>query len=292
MSSLAPFTIDENTFLKENFSLPPLSRTLMQVLQVIHSKVGGASEVTELVSRDAAMVSHILKVVNSAYYCLSRRIANLQHAIAYLGLAEVSHICLTLSVINSLKPGDKKELQDFWFHSYMTALIARNLGKEFKNVADPGELYSAALLHDIGQLVYQRFFPDHFRQMRSFCADKGTFLADAEQQFGFPSHLALGALLCDHWALPASIKRACSFHELRDLKSIENRSQADPFDLVITVSNMIAALATAKLNDTMKEEVTSEVRRALEMSKEQFLAFLGNLYELEKNAESAIAQMI
>lgn len=290
--SLAPFTIDENTFLKQNLNLPPLSRTLLNVLEVIHSKVSGAAEVAELVSRDAAMVSHILKVVNSAYYCLPTRIANIHHAIAYLGLAQVSHICLTLSVINSLKPGDRKELQYFWLHSYLTALIARNLAKEFKAVADAGELYSAALLHDIGQLAYQRFFPDHFHQMRRFCVDKGTFLADAEEQFGFASHMMFGSLLCDHWALPASIKRACSFHELRDLQGIEDRSQAQPFDLVITVSNMIAALATANLHDRLKEEVTAEVRRVLDMSKEQFLAFLGDLYELERKAESSISRLI
>jgi putative nucleotidyltransferase with HDIG domain len=231
-------------------------------------------------------------VVNSAYYCLPRRIANIQHAIAYLGLAQVSHICLTLSVINSLKPGDRKELQYFWLHSYLTALIAKTLAKELKGGADAGELYSAALLHDIGQLVYQRFFPDHFHQMRCFCVDKGTFLTDAEEQFGFASHLAFGSLLCDHWALPPSIKRACSFHELRDLQSFEDISKADPFDLIITVSNMIASLATAKLHDRLKEEVTAEVRRVLGKSKEQFITFLGELYELERKAEASISKLI
>lgn len=289
--SLAPFTVDENTFLKQNINLPPLSRTLLQVLEVIHSKISGASEVAELVSRDAAMATHILKVVNSAYYCLPTRIANIQHAIAYLGLAQVSHICLTLSVINSLKPGDRAELQYFWLHSYYTALIAKNLSKEFRNVPDSGELYSAALLHDIGQLVYQRFYPDHFHEMRRFCAGKGTFLTDAEEQFGFASHLTFGALLCDHWALPQSIKRACSLHELRDLRSMDS-SRTDPFDLIITVSNMLAALARANLHEQLKEEITAEVRRVLDMSKEQFLTFLGSLYELERKAEASITRLV
>jgi len=290
--SLAPFKIDENTFLKQNVNLPPLSRTLLEVLEVIHSRISGAAEVAELVSRDAAMTTHILKVVNSAYYCLPTRIANIQHAIAYLGLAQVSHICLTLSVINSLKPGDRAELQYFWLHSYYTALIAKTLSREFKTITDSGELYSAALLHDIGQLVYQRFYPDHFHEMRRFCADKGTFLADAEERFGFASHLTFGSLLCDHWDLPQSIKRACSFHELRDLRNIKDKSQTEPFDLVITVSNMLAALARANLHDQLREEITAEVRRVLDMSKEQFLAFLGNLYELERKAESSITRLI
>jgi len=290
--SLSPFTVDENTFLKQNINLPPLSRTLLQVLEVIHSRISGAAEVAELVSRDAAMATHILKVVNSAYYCLPTRIANIQHAIAYLGLAQVSHICLTLSVINTLKPGDRAELQYFWLHSYYTALIARNLSKEFKNIPDAGELYSAALLHDIGQLVYQRFYPDHFHEMRHFCSQKGTFLTDAEEQFGFASHLTFGSLLADHWALPQSIKRACSFHELRDLRSIQDTSNGESFDIIITVSNMLAALARANLHENLKEEITAEVRRVLNMSKDQFLAFLGSLYDLERKAEASITRLV
>jgi HD-like signal output (HDOD) protein len=289
---LTPFTIDESALLKQSVNLPPLPRTLLQVVQVIHSKTSGAAEVTELVSRDAAMVTHLLKVVNSAYFALPRKIGNLQHAIAYLGLAEVSRICLTLSVINSLKPEDKKELQYFWHHSYLTALIAKTLVKDFREVTDIGELYSAALLHDVGQLLYQRFYPDHFVQMRRFCREQGVFLVDAEQEFGFPSHLTLGAILCDHWGMPQAIRRACSFHELRDLKTIAHRTQADSFDVVITISNLIAGLATAKLNEHLKEEVTADIRRVLETSKEQFLVFLGEVYELERKADGAISQMI
>jgi HD-like signal output (HDOD) protein len=290
--SLSPFTIDESTFLKQNVNLPPLPRTLLQVVQVIHSKTSGAAEVTELVSRDAAMVTHLLKVVNSAYYALPRKIGNLQHAIAYLGLGEVSRICLTLSVINSLKPEDKRELQYFWHHSYLTALIAKTLVKEFRQVTDIGELYAAALLHDVGQLLYQRFYPEHFAQLRRHCRENGVFLVDAEEHFGFPSHLTFGTILCDHWGLPPAIRRACSFHELRDLKTFAHRADGDAFDVIITASNLIAGLATAKLNEHLKEEVTTEIRRILETSKEQFLVFLGEIYELERKADGAITQMI
>jgi HD-like signal output (HDOD) protein len=291
MSNLAPFSIDENTFLQQNINLPPLPRTLLSVVQVIHSKTSGAAEATELISRDAAMVTHLLKVVNSAYYALPRRIGNLQHAVAYLGLAEVSRICLTLSVINSLKPEDKMELQYFWRHSYFTALIAKTLVKDFREIGDIGELYSAALLHDVGQLFYQRLYPEHFVQMRKYCREKGVFLVDAEQHYGFPSHLTFGALLCDHWGLPPTIRRACSFHELRDLKTIVHRSKAEAFDVIIVISNLIASLAAAKLNEQLKEEVIVEIRRVLEASKEQFLAFLGEVYELERKADGAISQM-
>jgi len=290
--TLSRIEVDYRTFLKEQFVLPPLPATLMQVLQVVHSETGGAAQVTELISRDASMVSHILRVVNSAYYALPKQIANLQHAIAYIGLGEVSRICLTMSVINNLKPKDKKELQHFWLHSYLCALIAKRLVREFRNVGDSGDLYSAALLHDIGKLVYARFFPEHYAELRRFCVEKGKFFVDAEWHFDLPSHLTFGTLLCDHWNLPATIKRACEAHELRDLKAHKERQEAAHFELVITVSNLIATMSTDNLEEALKEEVTTEIKSVLGVGKEELIRFLGDVYELKCKAEATIAPMV
>ena len=290
-TTLPPLNINYNTFLKEHFILPPPSATLTQVLQVLHSKTEGASKATELISHDVAMVSHILKVVNSAYYGLRQPIGNLQYAVVYLGLAEVSRICLALLVVNMLKPGSRKELQPFWLHSYLCALIAKRLVKEFSNVSDSEDLYSAALLHDIGQLIYQRFFPEHYREMRRFCAEKGRFLVDAEEYFNLPSHLKFGSLLCDHWGLPKTIKRACEFHELCHLKRIADKSQASSFDVVIAISNLIAVLATQELEQTLREEVIAEIQRVLGASKEDFRLLLEDVYQLKLKAEKTTAQV-
>ncbi len=290
--TLPRIEINYDTFLKEQFVLAPLPSTLMQVLQVVHSDVGGAAQVTELISRDASMVSHILRVVNSAYYALPRSIGNVQHAIAYIGLGEVSRICLTMSVINNLKPKDKKDLQHFWLHSYLCALIAKRLVQEFKNVGDTGDLYASALLHDIGKLVYSRFFPEHYAEMRKYCVANGRFFIDAEVHFDLPSHLTFGSVLCDHWSLPRTIKRACEAHELRDLKSRTDRPDEGPFELVITVSNLIATLSTDHLEETLKEEVTAEIKSVLGVGREELMKFLADVYELKCKAESTITPMV
>ncbi len=290
--TLPRIEIDPSTFLTDQFVIPPLPSTLLQVLQVVHSDVGGAAEVTEYISRDASMVSHVLRVVNSAYYALPKSIGNVQHAITYIGLGEISRICLTMSVINNLKPKDTKDLQHFWLHSYLCALIAKRLVREFKNVGDDSDLYAAALLHDIGKLVYARFFPDHYAEMRKYCVTNGKFFVDAERHFDLPSHLRFGSLLCDHWSLPRSIKRACETHELGDLKAHKDVQGEGPFELVITVSNLIATLSTDRLEETLREEVTSEIKSVLGVGKEELMKFLADVYDLKCKAESTIMSLL
>jgi HD-like signal output (HDOD) protein len=251
---LAPLEINYDTFLRENFVLPPLPGALTKVLDAVNSASMGAAEVAKLISPDAAMVSHLLKVVNSAYYGLPKPIAEVKFAIAYLGLAEVSRITLTLSVIKTLKPKEKDQLEHYWMHSYLTAITARHLVKRLKNVFEIGDLYSAALLHDMGKLIYQRFFPEHYSALSRYCKESGKMFVDAEEHFGMPSHLTFGALACDHWHLPRSIRRACEFHELVHLQSIDDPSKADSMDVAVTSANLLASLATDPLDTEIKQQ--------------------------------------
>jgi HD-like signal output (HDOD) protein len=290
--ALQPLNIDYKTFLKQNFVLPPLPGTVTKVLEAVNSPTVGAKEVAEQISLDGAMTSHVLKVVNSAYYGLPKAIGDLRYAIAYLGLGEISRIALTLSVINVLKPTDVSELKRYFLHSYLTAISAKHLLKRLKNVFDISDLYSAALLHDVGKLVYQRFFPEHYRVMSKYCLENGRMFVDAETHFDMPSHLTFGSLLCDHWNLPRSIKRACEFHELDHLKSIDDPSKADGVDIAVAASNMLSLLSAEPLESSLKEEIAAELKRVLVLSDEDFLLLMADIYDLQLKAQEMLKDLM
>ena len=47
----------------------------------------GASDLTAVVEGDPSLSARVLKVVNSAAYCLSSTVTNLHQAISYLGFS-------------------------------------------------------------------------------------------------------------------------------------------------------------------------------------------------------------
>ncbi|MFO0981298.1 MAG: HDOD domain-containing protein [Planctomycetota bacterium] len=290
-TSLPPIKIDERTFLKEHFHLAPLPGTLTRILAVINSQNGNAAEVEKLIATDAVMTSTVLKVVNSAYYALAARISNIRYAIAYLGLGEVSRIALALSVIRGVQSADQKELKQFWLHSYLTALTAKRVAKEVR-LYDLDDLYTATLLHDIGTLVYQKFFPQHYQELVRWCAEHGRLLGDAERELGLPSHARLGSLLCDHWHLPAAVKRACEFHELQHLQTLTEPAQARPFDIVVPAANLLAALSADPLSQELKETISHEVRRVTGLDEAKFVMLMGDVYELKLKAEQAVTALL
>ena len=285
MDHLEPIKIDERTFLRDHCTLPALPKLVSQVHQIMRSDNVHIAETAQLISGDPALVAQILKVVNSAYYALPREVADVKFAIAYLGLNEVYRIVLSISAVNTLGIKAEKELNEFWSHSYFSALCSKYLAKKYRSVLAPEDLWSAAILHDIGKLVYLKFFPDHHKALKTYSRKHGCLFSEAEAHFSFPSSAYFGTLLSDHWGLPLKIKEACRSHSLQDLQEINDDTPAGQFNRMICLANLIAVLAKDELSTATKEKLSNAIMISLGCTEQNFLVIMGDTYELRIDVE-------
>jgi len=158
MNDLPPILIDENEFLYDHCSLPPLPAIVIRLKEFLGSNDVNVSDVSEIINKDPALVAQILKIVNSAYYSIPREITDINFAVAYLGIHEIYRTVLSLSVVNTLDLEDSKYFTKLWYHSNFVALCAKNIAKRIAPHISQETLWPAALLHDIGKLVYLKFF--------------------------------------------------------------------------------------------------------------------------------------
>jgi HD-like signal output (HDOD) protein len=287
---LEPIQIDPKTFLRQHCTLPALPEVLNELQRVIHSGNVDMDKVAELVSSDPALLAQVLKIVNSAYYGLPREIGNVRFAIAFLGLNEIYRMVLSLSVINTLAINRKNELDDFWFHSFYAALCTKYLANKYNPHLSPEELWSAAILHDIGKLVYLKFFPDHYTALKDFSQEQGCLFSEAERHFSLPSSAFLGTLLCDHWRLPEKIRNACEFHSLRELLAIRENSPSDDRRRMICLGNLLSIVSTDELTNTNREDISAAAQSALNLTGGEFLTMMGDIYDLRMGAEKFMDQ--
>jgi HD-like signal output (HDOD) protein len=291
MTALAPIEIDPKTFLRDHCTLPALPEVVSKIQSLIHDDRADMATVADLISGEPALVAQVLKVVNSAYYGLSREIGNVKFAIAFLGLNEIYRMVLALSVVNTLAIDEKDELNKFWFHSFYTALCTRYLAKRYEPHFSFEELWSAAMLHDIGRLVYLKFFPDHYKGLRRYCDEQRCLFSESERHFSLPSSAFFGTLLCEHWRLPDNIRTACESHTLGDLPSLSGDSPSARFRRMICLGNLLSVLSTNELNDATKREIASAIKTALDCTEEEFLAMMGDIYELRIDVERFADQL-
>lgn len=290
MEKLEPIIIDPKTFLREHCSLPTLPRVVQEIQDIIKSDNVEITKVSQAISKDPALVAQILKVVNSAYYSLPREIAEVRYAIAFLGLHEVARMVLALSVINALAIQEKGELTMFWYHSFYAALCTKYLAAKYEPQLSFEELWSAGMLHDIGKLVYLRFFPEHYKAIRQLSGEKGYFFSDAEQELSLPASAYFGVLLCDHWRLPAKIREACEAHSLQYLRGIKGKSPADSFKRMICLGNLTAILSVNELSNEKKPEIAQAISASLECSEAEFLTLMGEIYDLRIQVDRFMEQ--
>lgn len=286
MNELPPITIDPKTFLRRHCSLPALPQALIEIQQAIQSDQVSVAGIAAVIQKDPAMAAQVLKVVNSSYYSLPREIIDVKLAVAYLGISEIYRIVLSMAVVNTLVADRVTGFQKIWFHSLFTALCARHLAKEFEPLLPSSELWVAALLHDVGKLVYLKFFPDHFHAAITLCEEKGILFREAEKALDLPASATLGALLCDHWQLPEPIRNACERHTLFDLPNLMGQSEKDTFLRVIALANILAVLSTDTLVDEKVGQLSRVVSKILRLNESNFMLLMANVAELKLEAEA------
>jgi HD-like signal output (HDOD) protein len=152
-----------------------------------------------IISADAALTMHVLRIAVSAAKRPAQRIVSLQHALAWLGIDEVANIAFTLALQGKMLDvkGQQRKARRLWRHSLASALWARQLA-HMLNV-DTGICYLCGLLHNIGRVVTLGAAHDIAQRQRSrLRGDEYDRLVDLFQH-------DVGVQVVNSWALPEPV---------------------------------------------------------------------------------------
>ena len=283
---LKPIEINPKTFLREHCSLPALPEAVVRLQGMMQDEGSDSAMVAEIISGDPALTTQVLAVVNSAYYSLPKTSSNVKFAVAYLGLSVIQGIVISVGVVNGMGIKEKKELKDYWYHSFYTALITKYIAKKFYRYLDPEGLWTASILHDIGKLVYIKFFPEHYRELKRFSKQNGCLFSEAEKHYNLPLSSYFGYLLCHHWRLPIEVETACEYHNLFHISK-----EGSDFQIVIALGNLLATLSEGGINESRKNRIKEVAENILELSPEDFISLMADVYELKSEAEQFLKSL-
>lgn len=283
--NLPPIKIESDELFRSHNALPPLPQIVSRVQELMQSENINVGEIAKLVSVDVALSAQILKIVNSAYYGLRKEISDLKIAIAFLGINEIYRIVLSLSVISSIKTDDEQAIKDFWYRSYYSALSVKLLSSKYTRFIDREELWSAALLHDIGSLVYLKFYPQHFKAVRRLCKEKKILVSQAEQELNLPASSIFGSLLSTYWKLPNSVKTACEYHSLDALAEINDSDANADLKKIVSLGCLCADFSIMELNTDLKNEIARTIVTVLDINEQEFLLLMGEIRDLLLDVE-------
>jgi len=198
--------------------LPTLPEVAIKIQQIIHSDGGDAGKLAKLVQQDPALTAKVLQLANSSFYgALANRISSIPMAITRLGFNEIGNIIIATSVINKFSKISKNlDYAKFWKHALTAAHmvdITTKVSTAGFNAEQRQALYLAGLLHDIGILVYDQFFPEEFNAIIEYAAKNQISYIEAESAVApKEGHAAVGAALLEIWKLDSIIINGVRFH--------------------------------------------------------------------------------
>jgi putative nucleotidyltransferase with HDIG domain len=219
-------------------SFPSMPAAAVKLLALIDDPDVSVSQIEAILKHDAGLTANILKLANSAYFGVPSKVGSVRQAVLILGLKRLIHMVIASCVSAIMdKPVSGYDLPpgELWRHSIAVSVAAEGLVKEL-NIGANEEIFTAALLHDVGKLVLGSFVQDDFEKIEEALEQDVSFEA-AEEMVLETNHADMGARILTQWSLPSDIVNAVRWHH-----TPESAGEVDTMLDIVHVANVLCLM--------------------------------------------------
>jgi len=206
--------------------IPPVAAQILVLAEDINSSL---SEIADLIIHDPSITANVLRLCNSAYFGLPRKVESVYDAITLLGLDHVVDLVLLNSLsCNFQDGGDGYGLGEgeLWRHAVLSAHVVEILVEQARVPAKKHLVFTAALVKDIGKLVLGRFVAFSFEKINILVHSHGYSFNEAEKEVIGMNHEELGALMAKNWGFSEKLIYIIQHHHLSDEAARDDRETA------------------------------------------------------------------
>ncbi|MDY6934737.1 MAG: HDOD domain-containing protein [Spirochaetota bacterium] len=269
--------------------MPALSPVINKINEVANDKGASAQDLTDVIQLDPVLTAKVIRMVNSAYFGLSQQIKSLKQAVVMLGINTIKNVALSssfLSIVN-LKGQSSLDGEEFWQHSLGVAvaskLIARRLGVDETYIE---EYFIAGLIHDIGKVLINNFFPDEMNEILAASSKKDEPIVEIEKRIMKLSHEEIGIAIGKKWKFENALLFAVGKHHHPVLQG-----SSAIFSMVVSVADTFVKILKVGFSGNYKiEPVPEEVWSAINQDEESIFSALSTINEEIEKAKLFLKQ--
>jgi putative nucleotidyltransferase with HDIG domain len=255
-------------------SFPTMPGAGAKMLSLLEDPDTEISEIEEILRYDAGLTANLLKLANSAYFGIPSKIGSLKQAVIVLGLKRLTQLvvasCVS-AVMDKSVPGYDLPPGDLWRHSIAVSIAAEAMVKDKKRTVSQ-DVFTPALLHDVGKLVLGTFVKEDLEAIESIAA-KGVPFVVAENMILGTDHAEIGAQILSHWNLPPDVIDAVRWHHDPDSPETSNKQ----VDIVYLANLLCQTTDTSGEAGGQSVELSPAVIERLGVRLDQFEAISGKI---------------
>jgi HD-like signal output (HDOD) protein len=191
---------------KDRIDLPVLPQVAGRVMALANDPSADAARLSALIHQDQALAAHVLRIANSPAYMPRTPIASLQHAVAMLGVSQLSEIAVTVSLKSGAVkiPGYEADIRQLWRHALASGAYAKEIARQRRYNVESA--YLCGLLHAVGKPVVLKTVTTIAAELH-IPLEPSVLISFLE---GY--HSRVGTLIAAEWALPPQVAEAIAYY--------------------------------------------------------------------------------
>ncbi len=269
-------TISQKEIIAKLHRLPSLPLAVQAVVASFNDPDLDTASLAHKIAQDQGLSARVLRVANSSFYGLPRKVGSIQDAVVVLGFDAVRSLVLSAGVIQAFPPapGSLFDRQTYWQRSFRVALISKALAKSLR--LNQQLAFTAGMFYDVGQLVLDLCIPQQFAGMLKQQPTSGLSLIEIERsELGF-DHATIGAEVIRLWNFPSEIERV-----VRDW----HQPGREPFEPLVWIVYAAVLLESGMGSEELMEQLPKGVRERLQITAERIEVCLPDSDQLNAAAD-------
>ncbi len=272
--------ITQDEILASLHQLPAMPLVIQEVIASFRNDNVDGATLAHKVAQDQGLSAKVLRVANSAFYGLPRRIGSVQDAVMVMGFNGARSLVLSAGFVHTFPaiPGGAFDRHAYWQRSFRVAGYAQALAQCLRQ--DQQMAFTAGMFHDVGQLVLDVCIPEQFAALLQQQKASGLGLIEIEQsQFGF-DHAFIGAEMARRWNFPPEIEHAVRYWRI---------PEHEPFEPVTGIVYMAVLLESGLGGEGLMAHLPETLRDRLKVSWERIGPHMPTPDQLDAGADLMLA---
>lgn len=194
-------------------SFPSMPAAALKLLTLLKDENTSNVQIEQILRYEPGLTANILKMTNSAFFGLPKKIGSIRQAVLLIGWKKLIQIVLAScvsAIIDKPVQGYDLSAGDLWRHCVAVSVASELLVKELK-LPVPEEMFTAALLHDVGKMVLGRYVKEDIAQIDGEEMQCLSFEQVERSMFGI-DHAEIGADILRNWSFPPTMISAVRWH--------------------------------------------------------------------------------
>jgi len=215
--------------IKEIDALKPVSYIADRIMEIISNPNSSLAELVNIIKYEQSMTANLLRICNSSYFGLKKKIVSIKQAVAYLGIEKVASLAMMGNSAHNFEKGqggyDLGE-GELWRYSVSSALMAQDLAEK-RRLSNIPLIFTSALLKDTGKVILHTYVKKSFKDITKLVQKKDLTFIEAEKEIIGIDHAELGARVAERWNFSPAMVDIIRNHHRPD--------KAPPDDLSIPI---------------------------------------------------------